>query len=136
MKTYYMVTANLTFFINIEEGKIPFYQELAENLMNNRGFGSDQYNFTMTNKKRSQGIDLTQAYINLYLEFYNESALEIRVYQVKEDTSWSKKGSWCFENILTNIYPNSCDTYQFNASKESAWNSFIRYLNSSTNTLK
>ena len=66
----------------------------------------------------------------------NEPVLIIRVYQVKEDDSWSKKGSWCFENILTNIFSDSCDTYQLNASKEAAWNSFIMYLNSSTRILK
>jgi hypothetical protein len=65
-----MITTNLTFFINIEEGKIPFYQELAEQLMTNRGFGSDQYNFSIINEKRSKGINLTQAYISLYLQFY------------------------------------------------------------------
>jgi hypothetical protein len=73
MKTYYMITTNLTFFVNIqEEGKIPFIQSIAETLMSHRGFGCDDYVFSSNNKNRYKGIDLTDAYTNYYLEFYKD----------------------------------------------------------------
>ena len=71
MKTYYMITTSLTFFINIKEGKT-FYQEIAEMLMSYRGFGCTEYNFSITAPKKAFEIDLTSYYNNYYKEFYCE----------------------------------------------------------------
>ena len=68
MKTYYIVTKSLTFYINLE-GKT-FYQELAENLMTDRGFGSTEYIFSLSNSNTSREIDLTPYYNSLYNQYY------------------------------------------------------------------
>ncbi len=67
-----MITTNLTFFIEIEEGKIPFYQEIAEMLMSYRGFGCTEYNFTTTNPNKAFEINLTAWYNSFYKTFYKQ----------------------------------------------------------------
>ena len=74
MKTYYMITTNLTFFVNIqEEGKIPFIQSIAETLMTYRGFGCTQYNFSDKDPKKAFSINLTAWYNNFYKTFYKQN---------------------------------------------------------------
>jgi hypothetical protein len=68
-----MITANLTFFINIEEGKILFIQSIAEMLMAERGFDSSQYNFSETDSNKAFSIDLTPWYNNFYKAFINKN---------------------------------------------------------------
>lgn len=70
MKTYYMFTTGLTFYIQIKEGQT-FYQEIAETLMSHKGFGCADYNFSTTNCVKSLDIkvDLTSAYNNYYKKF-------------------------------------------------------------------
>ena len=69
MKTYYMITTNLTFFITIKEGET-FYQEIAEMLMAYRGFGCTEYYFSITDPKKAFEINLTAWYNDYYREFY------------------------------------------------------------------
>jgi hypothetical protein len=70
MKTYYMFTPGLTFYIQIKEGQT-FYQDIAETLMSWRGFGCTEYNFSMTNSNESVSINvnLTESYNSYYNEF-------------------------------------------------------------------
>ena len=56
-----MVTTNLTFFVNIEEGKT-FHQEIAKMLMAYRGFGCTEYNFNDKDPNKAFSIDLTSYY--------------------------------------------------------------------------
>jgi hypothetical protein len=71
VKTYYMITTNLTFFVNIqEEGKIPFIQSIAETLMTYRGFGCTEYCFDDIDPKKAFNIDLTPYYNDYYDKWY------------------------------------------------------------------
>lgn len=69
MKTYYMITKSLTFFVNIEEGKT-FHQDIAKMLIAYRGLGCNQYYFDDINPKRAFSINLTSWYNDYYKEFY------------------------------------------------------------------
>lgn len=58
----------------------------------------------------------------------NEPVFTTRIYK-------TDKG-WFFENILTDVLPNSVNTYTSTYPKNVAWRDFMRYLNDSSKMIQ
>lgn len=61
MTTYYIVTKSTVFYIDIDSNQF-FMQEVADNLMLDRGYTYSQFSYTLSDPNRSKMIDLTNYY--------------------------------------------------------------------------
>ena len=59
----------------------------------------------------------------------NDSVITTHIYKTSNSL-------WCFENVLTDVLPDSVNTFCDDFPKHLAWKNFMYYLNHSSPTIK